>query len=78
MKKPVEYMVNMFSGCSSITSANLSSFDVSKVIDAWGMFKFCTSLKEIKVDKDKFVFSEKCDTDDMFFECRALKNNPLE
>lgn len=74
----VEYMVNMFSGCSSITSANLSSFDVSKVIDAWGMFKFCTSLKEIKVDKDKFVFSEKCDTDDMFFECRALKNNPLE
>lgn len=74
----VEYMLNMFEDCSSLVSVDLSSFDVSNVKIAGSMFRSCTNLKEIKVDKEKFVFSDDCDTNDMFFECRALKNNPLE
>ena len=47
-------MSSMFEGCSSLTSLNLSSFDMSKVIyfqDIAGMLYGCSGLTEIKTPK---------------------------
>ena len=39
----------MFSGCSSLTSLDLSNFDTSKVYTMSGMFSGCKSLQNIKM-----------------------------
>lgn len=38
----------MFSGCASLTTLDLSSFDTSNVEDISSMFEGCNSLTEIK------------------------------
>ena len=40
-------MVNLFSGCSSLTSIDISKFNTNKVIDMDNMFYNCASLKII-------------------------------
>ena len=40
-------MVNLFSGCSSLTSIDISNFDTSKVIDMDNLFYNCAALKDI-------------------------------
>lgn len=39
----VTTMMSMFSLCSSLTSIDLSTFDMSKVTDVSGMFSACTN-----------------------------------
>ena len=39
----------MFSGCTSLTSLDLSGWDTSNVNDMSDMFKNCTSLKTIRM-----------------------------
>ncbi len=41
----------MFEGCSSLTSINLSSFDMSKVTNTDSMLANCSGLTEIKTPK---------------------------
>ena len=45
----VTNMSFMFSGCSSLTSLDLSNFDTSNVTDMGNMFSGCTSLQNIKM-----------------------------
>lgn len=45
----VTNMNAMFSNCHSLTSLDLSNFDMSNVTDADDMFKNCTNLKAIYV-----------------------------
>jgi surface protein len=47
-------MDQMFNGCSSLTSLDLSSFDTNKVEGMWGMFQDMKNLKTIYTS-DKFV-----------------------
>ena len=44
----VTSMYNMFDGCSSLTSLDVSNFDISKVTYRADMFKNCPALKNIK------------------------------
>ena len=43
----VTNMDQMFAGCSSLTSLDVSSFDTSKVTDMGGMFNICSSLTSL-------------------------------
>ena len=45
----VENMIYMFSGCASLESLNLSSFNTSKVKNMSFMFGGCSSLKDENV-----------------------------
>ena len=47
----VTSMVNMFRGCSGLTSLGLSGWDTSKVTDMSGMFNGCSELKKITMEK---------------------------
>ncbi len=43
----VTVMMNMFNGCSSLTSLDLSRFNTSNVTDMYNMFSGCSSIKTI-------------------------------
>jgi len=43
----VTNMKNMFYGCSSLTSLDVSSFDTTSVTTMSGMFSYCSSLTEL-------------------------------
>ncbi len=45
----VTKMFSMFSGCTSLTSLNLSGFDTSNVIEMYSMFYNCSSLKSVNL-----------------------------
>ena len=47
-------MNSMFSGCSSLTTLDLSSFDMSNVHNVNSMFSGCSSLTSINVDGFRF------------------------
>ena len=64
-------MKNMFSGCSSLITINLSSFDTSKVTDMSDMFQGCSSLVEINLSK--FDTSQVTNMRFMFEDCHSLK-----
>ena len=68
-------MVGMFSGCSSLTSVDLSSFDTSKVTDMSSMFSGCSSLTS--VDLSSFDTSKVTRMDAMFNSCRPLTSLDL-
>ena len=61
----VTNMQRMFSGCSSLTSLDLSSFDTQKVTNMGSMFDGCSSLKSLnlssfnteKVSSMRYMFS---------------------
>ena len=61
-------MSGMFSGCSSLTSLNLSNFDTSQVTRMFGMFDGCSKLQNITVSASKWV-TTKADTTNMFNNC---------
>lgn len=55
---------NMFSGCSSLTSLDLSNFDTSDVVDMSNMFSGCSSLTNL--DLSNFDTSNVVDMFNMF------------
>ena len=48
----VKNMFNMFHGCSSLHSLNISSFKITPSTTTINMFSECTSLKTLYVSKD--------------------------
>lgn len=67
----VESMSNMFTGCSSLTSLNLSNFDTSKVTNMSNMFQWCSSLTNL--DLRSFNTSKVTTMLAMFAGCENLK-----
>ena len=62
----------MFSGCSSLTSLDLSSFDMKKVSDTSGMFASCSNLKTIYVNKEKWNLDNVKYSSNMFKDTNSL------
>ena len=62
----------MFSGCSAITSLNLSTFDTSNVINMHGMFSGCDAMTSLNVSN--FNTSKVTDMSSMFSICGSLNN----
>ncbi|MBR7031017.1 MAG: BspA family leucine-rich repeat surface protein [Prevotella sp.] len=60
----------MFSGCTSLTSLDVSGFNTAKVTDMGGLFEHCSSLKTI--DVSKFITDNVTNMDEMFEGCSAL------
>lgn len=69
----VEFMDNMFNGCSALKSLDLTNFNTAKVTYMNNMFEGCSALTTIYA-------SDKFDTDnvkyglDMFTGCKSLKD----
>jgi surface protein len=68
----VTSMLGMFSGCSSLTTVDLSGFNTSSVTNMGNMFKDCTSLTEL--DLTTFNTSSVVSCMGMFSGCSSLKN----
>ena len=60
----------MFSGCSGLTSLDLSRFNTSAVTSLYWMFNNCSSLTSL--DLTGFDTSAVTTMDYMFYECRGL------
>ena len=60
----------MFSGCTSLTSIDLSNFNTSSVVDMGNMFSGCSFLRSL--DLSNFDTSSVTSMDYMFFECSSL------
>ena len=71
----VTNMSNMFNGCSSLTSLNVSSFNTSKVTDMSNMFYGCSSLTSLNVSS--FNTSKVTDMKEMFNWCSHLTSLDL-
>jgi len=63
-------MSEMFSGCSSLKTLDLSRLDTSKVIDMSGMFAECRSLTTLNLGN--FDTSKLINIESMFANCRNL------
>ena len=70
--KNVTDMNCMFSGCSSLTSLDLSNFDTQKVTNMAQLFGFCTALSGL--DLSKFNTSKVTQMQSMFFNCSSLNS----
>lgn len=68
-------MDNMFAGCSSLTSLDLSTFTTNNVVNMTGMFSGCSGLKELKIDG--FVTNNVKIMTSMFKGCSALTDLDL-
>ena len=66
----VKCMADMFDGCSSLTSIDVSGFNTSNVKDMGGMFSGCSSLTSI--DVSGFNTSNVKDMGGMFSGCSSL------
>lgn len=64
-------MSMMFSGCSSLTELDLTSFDTAKVTLMTSMFEGCSGLNSL--DVTKFDTAKVTDMNDMFCDCAKLK-----
>ena len=71
----VTNMSDMFSGCSSLTSLDLSSFNTSNVTDMNSMFEGCSSLTNL--DLSSFNTSKVTNMHYMFYRCLSLTNLDL-
>ena len=71
----VEYMDNMFNGCSALTSLDLTKFNTAKVTDMNNMFKGCSALKSL--DLTKFNTAKVTNMSFMFKGCSALTSLDL-
>ena len=71
----VTTMNAMFSGCSSLTSLDLSSFNTSKVTTMSGMFSGCSSLTSL--DLSSFNTSKVTTMSGIFEGCSSLANLDL-
>ena len=66
----------MFSGCESLKTLDLSSFDTRRVENFSGMFENCRSLEKLLVS-EYFIISEATRTQDMFEGCEKLNRAGL-
>jgi surface protein len=66
----VTNMSYIFSGCSSLTSLDISSFDTSKVTNMSYMFYYCSSLTNL--DLSNLNTSKVTDMSYMFYYCSSL------
>ena len=66
----VTNMNSMFYNCQSLTSLDLSSWDVSNVTNMYQMFSSCRSLTSL--DVSHFNTEKVADMREMFFGCRSL------
>ena len=66
----VEYMDNMFNGCSALTSLDLTKFNTAKVEFMYHMFKGCSALTSL--DLTKFNTAKVTYMNNMFEGCSAL------
>ena len=66
----VTTMMQMFEGCSSLTSIDLSALDLRNLEDTRYMFNGCTSLKSVKVNNDVSINKATY----MFYECVSLES----
>ena len=71
----VTEMHEMFSGCTSLTSLVLSSFNTEKVTDMYGMFYDCSKLTSL--DLSNFNTDKVTDMKYMFFGCSKLTSLDL-
>lgn len=67
---------NMFSGCKSLTSLDLSTMNTQNVSIMFDMFKDCEKLESI--DLSNFDVSKATDFRNMFMNCSSLKNLNLD
>lgn len=65
----------MFSGCSNLTSLDLSNFNTSNVWYLSSMFRGCSSLTSL--DIKNFITSNVRGMDQMFYDCSSLTNLDL-
>lgn len=68
-------MNNMFYGCSSLSSIDLSNFNTSNVTNMSAMFGNCSSLSSINLNN--FDTSNVTDMHSMFYNCTGLTNLEL-
>ena len=68
--KNVTNMSNMFFGCSSLKSINLSNLDTNNVKDMSGMFSGCSSLTSLNLSN--FNTNNVNDMSGMFSGCSSL------
>lgn len=68
----VANMVSMFSGCTSLTSLDLSTFNTENVIDMQDMFSGCTNL--VTLDLTSFDTSNSNNMSNLFKDCSSLKS----
>ena len=68
-------MNEMFRGCSSLTSLDLSNFDTSNVTDMRQMFYDCSSLTSL--DLSSFNTSKVTNMMEMFYNCSSLDSLDL-
>ena len=66
----VTNMGSMFSGCSALTSLDVSNFNTQNVEDMSIMFEYCSALSSL--DLSKFNTANVKNMEDMFKECRKL------
>ena len=71
----VTNMNNMFSGCSSLTSLDLSGFNTGNVTSMQGMFDYCESLTSL--DLSGFNTGNVIDMQVMFNNCKSLESLDL-
>lgn len=67
-----ERLLGLFNGCKNLLSADLSSFDTSKVTSFGAIFYNCTGLQ--KIDISSFNTSNATEMQSMFYNCKALSN----
>ena len=68
-------MSEMFDGCRSLKSLDLSNFDTSKVTSMECMFRYCDSLTSL--DVSNFNTSNVTNMSQMFQSCKSLKSLDL-
>ena len=71
----VKSMLNMFNGCSSLTSLDVSHFDTSNVTSMGNMFNGCSSLTSL--DVSRFNTSNVTTMGSMFNSCSSLTSLDL-
>ena len=71
----VDDMSQMFYGCESLVSLDLSHFNTSKVTEMWMMFYECTSLKSL--DLTSFNTKKVIVMNEMFSGCTSLNSIDL-
>ena len=65
----------LFDGCSSLTTLDLSNFDTSEVTSMWSMFSGCSNLTTLNLSN--FDTSKVTTMNDMFYECSNLTDLDL-
>lgn len=64
-------MSGMFSGCTNLTSLDLSSFDTSNVLHMDNMFSRCSSLTDLNLSN--WNVSNVKSMNNMFYDCESLR-----